>query len=216
MLDWLGNQNDSLNLLINFAMLAVWAVYLHLLLVAYRRQRKPKILVNRGAGTGTQAHCLVSNMGAEPVYVHSVLTTLRTERQEWTMAVTDIESLGEEEHGRDPSHLPRDPSPRTSQGPLTSGQYLDIGTFGDLAGHTWRQSETQSVRIEELPDGFRSLEVLVIASCGADDLPIGACRTFAFTKNADSEDLVPTRAETRQIDSRRGRRRMHVMLERNL
>lgn len=45
-------------------MILVWLTYLHLLLIFYRRQRRPKVLNTRGRSQDITAHWLISNMRA--------------------------------------------------------------------------------------------------------------------------------------------------------
>src|SRR3546814_15291717 len=76
MWEWLAGNAEALNVLANVGMLIVWISYLQLFLAGYRRERRSKILVNRGAGTEMTAHYLLTNMSAEAIYVKSHVAPL--------------------------------------------------------------------------------------------------------------------------------------------
>ena len=48
MWQWLSDNADTVNVLANGGMLIVWVTYLQVFLAGYRRERRAKILVNRG------------------------------------------------------------------------------------------------------------------------------------------------------------------------
>jgi len=208
MLTWVETNSASLNVFINLAMLAVWFIYLHLLLFAYIRQRKPKILINRGSGVGLNAHCLVSNMSQEPIYVQSILAVLNKDDDSWMMAVTDVESL-DRENGDTTGKS------GTNQGPLSQGHYMDIGTLGNLVERTRQATDLPDT--DEAPSKvFDTFEIIVVAAHGPENLAIGAKRTFRFHAEADSDNIVPETVETRQISSPWERRRVHRLLHEHL
>lgn len=208
MLNWIDTHSATINVFTNVAMLGVWFVYLHLILMAYLRQRKPRILINRGAGVGLNAHCLVSNMSQEPIYVNSILAVLKTEDRSWMMAVTDVESLED-----------RDDQPTgtsaTNQGPLCQGDYMDIGTLGNLVRRT--REKTDLANTDDHPSQiFKTFELIVVAAHGSDSLAIGAKRTFRFDPAPDGDCIYPDTVETKQISSPWERRRVHRLLKQHL
>jgi hypothetical protein len=83
MLDWISEHHRVLSVLTNIGMLFVWIVYLQLFLSSYKRQTRPKILINVGAGRSIDARCLLSNMSSEAIYVESLIATLETEKDRW-------------------------------------------------------------------------------------------------------------------------------------
>jgi hypothetical protein len=208
MLNWIEAHSTALNVITNLAMLAVWFVYLHLILMAYLRQRKPRILINRGAGVGLNAHCLVSNMSQEPIYVNSILAVLKTEDRSWMLAVTDVESLENQDD------RPTGTS-ATNQGPLCRGDYMDIGTLGDLVRRT--REKTDLANSDDHPATvFKTFELIVVAAHGSETLAIGAKRTFRFNPSPDADCIYPDTVETRQISSPWERRRVHKLLKQHL
>src|SRR5690606_5968835 len=125
MLDWIARHADFLALLVNAGMLVVWLTYLHVFLTGYRRQVRPKIIINRGGGAGLDARCFVSNMGSEPIYIEDILVTVEANEERWSASVIDVDGLDEGVASSDPKRL-------THQGPLQSGGYMEIGRYGDL------------------------------------------------------------------------------------
>lgn len=202
MLDWLKEYSDVLNVLTNVTMILVWMIYLHLLLVAYRRQRRPKLLINRGGSHDVKAHCLISNMSAESVYIQSLVATLKNNDQEWTAAVTDIDELQAEniEHPRETTH----------QGPLAPGAFMDVGCFSNLIERAARKAGLSERDIKEKVSG---LELMVVAAYGADDMSIAAKRSFDLK---DNDELTPQTVSSQQISSRRARREVDRFLAKHL
>src|SRR5690606_34596270 len=76
-MDWITEHSDLINVMSNVGMLVVWITYLQVFLAGYRRQKKATILINRGGGGGLEAHCLVTNMSAEAIYVHTLIARLK-------------------------------------------------------------------------------------------------------------------------------------------
>ncbi|WP_306883882.1 hypothetical protein [Amorphus orientalis] len=206
MLNWVSDNSSALSVVINLAMLIVWIFYLQIFLVAYLRQRKPKILINRGGGTGMKAHCIVSNMSQEPIYVQSILAILKTDTRSWMMAVTDVEGLDE--------GTPR-ASEATNQGPLCQGDHMDIGTLGSLVERTRRCTDLPDTD-EDPSTVFKEFELIVVAAHSSDALTIGAKRTFNFKPEAPGDSIVPATVETKQISAIWERRHVQRLLQENL
>jgi len=210
MWEWISANSDVLSIVISLATLGVWATYLQLLLIAFRRQRKPKILINRGGGTSMSAHCLISNMSAEPIYVENIIVKLEMGSEEHSLPVTDIRQHQEE--GSESAAL----SERTRQGPLERGKFMSIGTFGSLIDRAVRQAGVSPEQYESLTETFDCFELTVIAAYGADDLAIAAARRFNVRGSDQDRDLIPQTPETRQIYQRRERRRIQRLLQEHL
>lgn len=198
MLDWIDQNTELLSLVVSAAMLAVWVAYLHVFLVSYKRQTRSKIVINRGAGIDLDSRCLISNMGSDAIYVESIVASVEAENCDWRCAVTDIEVRGDGE-------APADPKKLTHQGPLPSGDYMDIGSYRQL--------------IERVVDGRGRLETVlaemrgpvvaqiqVVADYASEDLLVGARRRFALEAQERRWLLKPQNGGTEQIRSRRERR----------
>lgn len=205
MFDWIKENSSTLNVAANYGMLAVWLVYLQLFLMSYRRQRKAKIIVNRGVGAGIDAHCLISNMSAEPIYMQSILTTVRAGAEEWTAAVASVEEK-EDEGASEP------PGRRTGrQGPLLAGGFVDLGPFEKLM----HQAAGRALgNAEHLPDinSVESVEVLVIGIYGSEDLLVGARRRFEVVEEGVARRLRPKSISTEQLGGRRNRKLLERLM----
>ncbi|MGM0559733.1 MAG: hypothetical protein ACQETX_01535 [Pseudomonadota bacterium] len=202
MLEWIKEYSDVLNVLTNVIVVLVWVTYLHLLLISYRRQRRPRILINRGGSQDVNAHCLISNMSAESVYIQSLIVTLKSEEEEWTAAVTDIDDL----QAKDVTH----PQETTHQGPLAPGAYMDAGCFSNLIERAARKAGLSE---QDLKKTIRELELMVVAAYGADDMSIAAKRSFHLKGN---DELTPQSVAAQQVSSRRARRKVDRFLAEHL
>lgn len=212
MLEWLSQYTDILDVALQFLILVVWVSYLQLLLNTYLRQRRPKILINRGAGHGVHAHCLVSNMSAEPIYIRSIIASLETESHRRTLAVTDQEQIYDDEESKSGGSRER-----TSQGSLSVGGFADIGTFRRFIDRVARSTDGRSGSLYDVGgEPLKVLELTVVADYGSDDLLVGAYRRFEVRgpeKHGKDSDLVPTTVNTMQIRSRRRRREITNYLQ---
>lgn len=210
MLEWIRNNHQIVSSVANVAMLFVWVAYLQVFVSSYRRQRRAKILVNRGGGATLDARCLISNMSAEPIYVESLIATVETADRRWSCPVTELHEGGPKE-GRSDLKLP------TRQGPLLSGRFVDIGSFRNLIEPVLRTGTGR--RGEASPDNPEDLvafEIKVIAIHGSEDLLAGAVRRFDLVRQQDRVLLRGHGAGTEQIRSRRKRKRLHDDVEADL
>ena len=204
MLGWLSDNSNWLNVCVNTAMLIVWIVYLQLLLSGYRHQRRASILITRGAGHGIRARCLITNMSLEPIYVTSLVATLVTEEERLDVALTDLRDL--------PEDLGTDPRSAMRQGSLATGHYLDLGHFDEVLA-----------QLVEATDDFddveavKALELTAVALYASDRHPVGARRCFAIERgNGRGPRITPTDITTKQLRSRRERRKLLATLSKHL
>lgn len=204
MLEFLSQHNQVINTLANIGMLFVWVFYLQVFITNYRRRVRPKILINRGAGSGWDARCLVCNMSGEPIYIQSVLVTVDVGGESHTCPVTDPDN---EERWQGPS----DVNLWTRQGPLDAAKVRDMGTFRALVDHSirFRRGEPYVSSLEEL-DAFL---ITVVASHGSDDVPAGAERRFTVVRRHGAVVLRPASGQAEQIRSRRQRRKIAKILQ---
>ncbi|WP_338608762.1 hypothetical protein V6617_02080 [Pelagibacterium nitratireducens] len=199
MLQWFVEYSDAINAASGVAMLFVWMAYLQVFLRSYSRQVRPKIVINRAGGSALDAHCFVSNMSSEAMYLESVIVTVRSGEQVATHTVTDIVPL-------DGDKSPVDPRERTHQGPLRPGEYTSVGTFDEILDKVIRQSEDPQIFSESRDPVV--LEVMIIADYSSEDLLVGAKRRFKAEWRGETWYLGAESAETRQIRSRRERRKI--------
>ncbi|MEX6508256.1 hypothetical protein [Jiella sp. M17.18] len=195
MFAWLSEHSAVVNLAINAAMLCVWIVYLQLLLNSHRRQRRPSIVITRGAGSGLHSRCLITNMSAEAIYVTSLIATLVTKHDRVEFALTDLRDL--------PEDLGTDPRSAMRQGSLMPGSYLDIGHFDDLVG-ALSEADHRIADKEEV----ETIEIIAVALYGPERDPVGAERHFDLRRDGERARILPRTVETHQMHSRRKRRQL--------
>ncbi|TPW26378.1 hypothetical protein [Pararhizobium mangrovi] len=200
---WLFKHTDILSVLLNAGMLVVWLAYLNFFFLAFREERKPKVLINRGEGSGLDGCCIISNMSTQPIYVESIIATVEIGDEQWSLAVTDISALEGD----------ADRKKYTRQGPLARGQYQEIGSFRDLATRVLESHRGPDVAAYRSEQTSR-IELKVIAIHSSEDMPIAAERKFDVVTNEEGKTyLQPQRVATRQIRTRRERRENLRLLE---
>lgn len=202
-MQWILEHRELISLLVTVGTLVVWVVYLQVFLASYRRQRKPTILINLGQGRGLDAHCLVTNMSAEAIYIHALIA--RIEGPDGTLAcsITELDN----ETWSDPSEIRL----WTRQGPLKAGHVRDMGSVQAIIDHVMESAPKGGPSLD-LGDGRHSLELKVIAVHGSEDLLAGARRTFDIIQHEDRPALRPRSYGATQIRSRRERRQMERSL----
>jgi hypothetical protein len=189
---FITSNSGGINVITNILMLGVWALYFQLILHTYRHGLRPKILINRAAGCTLDARCIITNMSSEKIYLESVLLTLSNDEEEQTFVLTEY--VGAEPQSATPQLL--------FQGPLSSGELVDIGSYRSLMDRSLGSDANHPLREPNL----RSLKIAVVATYTAEDQIIGAERTF----DIDPEDhrMSPLRYSADQIRS--GRRRAEI------
>lgn len=202
MLEWISANATLLQVGVAAVSAVIWLIYLQLFLVGFLRQRRPEILVSRGAGAGMEARCFIANLGFEPIYVSQLLMSVRTPDGRLDAAITDRESMTEEQM-RDPKHA-------TNQGPLKSGDSFDAGSFDDLVRRALRAAGGD----EEAE--VRGFELTVVALHAASAAFIGAVRQYDVMEREGRREVVPIGLETRQIRSPLGRRILRRRLQADL
>lgn len=90
MYEWIQEHNKVLSVLISFGTLLIWLVYAQLLYSGYRRQVRPRIVINRGKHRDLNALCIISNMSAEAVFVEHILARLETSEGTVLEDVTEL------------------------------------------------------------------------------------------------------------------------------
>ena len=155
MLNWISEHHQVLSVLVNIGMLLVWIVYLQLFLSSYKRQTRPKILINVGAGRNLDGRCLLSNMSSEAIYIESLIATVETEQDKWVCPVTDAHEMTEEQ-GDQPGLRQK-----TVQGPLKQAEVMDVGSFRDLIHHVVQGAEVSVSAGDEFPEGLTALEKIL-------------------------------------------------------
>jgi hypothetical protein len=205
--DWIAQNTDLLSLAANVGMLAVWLVYLNVFLSGYRRQVRPKIVINRGGGSDFNARCFVSNMSSEAIYIEDIRIGITAGDDFWRGSVIDVDGI-------DASAADADPKRLTHQGPLSSGEYMEVGRYGDLLDRVLKANGVGGLKA--VPESQISAKVEVIADHAADDLLIAARRRFVLRRIEEGWLVWPCTVETEQVRSRANRRRIERELQTEL
>lgn len=193
MLSWIEENSGLVQALMAAVTAIVWIIYLHVIVLGLRRQRRTEILINLGGERSLSARTLVSNLGFEPVYILEIILTVWSDGGERTSSVADRAELAEAQR--------HSPSEATLQGPLKSGEYVDIGSIGDLLERDRLQSFDQI----DL-DNISRIEITVAAITAATNSIVAARRRFRHEQGEGRRALVPETLYARQIRTRRGRR----------
>lgn len=212
MLDWISQNNTLVNALVNIGTLAVWLFYAQLLYLGFSRQRRPRMLINKGVGHEyIDSPCLVCNMSQESVFVFFVVVRLKTNKGLYTAPMTDIP--GDKESSPDKATL-RD---RTRQGPLASGSCMQFVSFRQMIAAIAKQEgiETDNGYPCDRDIELEWLEIHVISIYGSDDQPFGAVRRFRICADDDRQEveLQPTSLDTHRRKSMRYRRQAKQWLK---
>ncbi|PRY65733.1 hypothetical protein B0H98_102263 [Vreelandella songnenensis] len=196
-MEWLKENAQAISAIGSILTLFVWVFYAQLLYNGYARQRRPRIIINRGKGVGLEALCLISNMSNEAIYVQHLVAVLHTKERSYELDIVEYQQQGNEED---------EASYRTHQGPLNSGDYLHIQSFNSTLE---RLTEYWDIGQDVLRQSDVQLEIRVIAIYGPEDMPIGASRHFKLNYTTEPVgQLIPTRVDTQRMNSRRDRKRV--------
>jgi hypothetical protein len=196
-MEWLNDNAQAISAVASICTLFVWVFYAQLLYNGYVRQRRPRVIINRGKGIGVDAICLISNMSSEAIYVQHLVAVLHTQKCSYSLDVVEYQQRGSEQ---------QDASYRTHQGPLASGDYLNIQSFGDIVNQVqaYWEIDDNLLRGQNI-----QLEIRVIAIYGSEDMPIGASRTFNLALDASPNyQLIPASVDTDRLNSRSQRKRV--------
>ncbi|MBS1303458.1 hypothetical protein [Loktanella sp. SALINAS62] len=202
MFEWIAQHSELLNVLLNGLMVVIWVAYLQIFLVSFRRQQRTDIIINMGAGSGLEARCFVSNLGLEPLYLHDVLVELTTSGGTYTAVITDRANLTDEQLNR--------PSEATNQGPLRSGDYIDIGSFSDLLERA--SDSLQDVNCSDVTH----IKITAVAKTSSSSHIVGAFRDYQLHKSGSRTKVRPTQIGATQIRSWWHRRTLRKEMSRRL
>ncbi len=210
MLEWLKDNYLPVAASIQMLSLLVWALYVEIFLIGHRHRRRPNILINRGGGHTLDAACVVSNMSEEPLYIQAVLATLRTDldQTDYDEVVCSLSDLDVHEDAGG------DRRAQFLQGPLGSGEMLELGSFGGIAEMAVRNESGRSSRasIQALDE----ITLTVVASYTGDRRTVAAERSFNVEEFEGQKLLYAQSLPTRQISSRRRIRKLERTLEKDL
>ncbi|SDK78498.1 hypothetical protein SAMN05192555_101196 [Franzmannia pantelleriensis] len=196
-MQWISDNAQAINAIAAVLTLLVWLFYAQLLYNGYIRQRRARVIINRGQGKNIESLCLVSNMSAEAIFIQHIVVRIETSQEPLLLDVSDYQQSNDDGQTEYRSH----------QGPLSSGGYLHIGTFKALIE---RVAEAHGIKLDgHRPSAelsFKAIELRVIAIYGSEDRPVGARRRFLLNDDGDACSITPAQIDTQRLASRRNRR----------
>lgn len=198
MWQWLTDNHGAVSAFTSILMLGVWMAYLQLFYVNFRHQVRPRILINRGAGHTTASRCIITNMSPETVYVDTVVIEAMIDGEMRICSLSDLDRLVDQAADR-----------RTDlfQGPVGSGEYLDLGPYGDLIALALARGEDETL------SDVDAVTLTLVGSYIWRDQLVAATRTFDLDHTVEGPaKMVPRGIMTRQIRSARERRMIRKML----
>ena len=169
------------------------------------RQRRTEILSHHGGSRCLDARTFISNLGFEPIYVLEIMLTIWSTDGKRESSIADRTETAKEDLS--------DPSAATIQGPLSSGDYVDIGSIEDLLQRArWKTSEDLQ------PAEIRDVELKVAAISAASSAVVAAKRKFSIEVVDDKYHLRPKTLYATQIrswwDRYRLKRELQAQMER--
>lgn len=216
MMQWISNNSAALTVLLNGGMLLVWLFYAQLLLSNYRRARRAKLILDQGTGRGLNSLCLMANMSSEAVFIQVVIAALYNQEDRISRDITDVKVRARSEEDSSSEGVSGRQA-QTIQGPLQSGSYLDLGTFGEILDSvTHKREDPRDGERDRYADQY-ALELTVIITFGPENQPIGFRRCFEFSRSETGEHLVrATTIDTHRLAGPRDRRQMRRWLQQYL
>ena len=182
------SYSEVISILINTAVLGVWMFYAQLLYLNFARQRRPRLSINQTQGDDYNNHCFLVNMSKENMYVECVILFAQTSKGDSSQQIAAFYPDSEQKSSQ------KSPSV-TQPGPLYSGEYQYLGTFGELLQSAVeeipdqltlpKEKEDQGKQEEE--DGEQdwakqidTFEIRVVAICGPEERPVGGGTPTVF------------------------------------
>lgn len=181
-MDILAENPAALSAGASLFMAVIWMVYLNIVVRQHRRSNRPFLIIHHAHDNDPDALCLFVNMSKEPVHVQCVLAKVRKNGETVDQYVTDFQRINPDK---------TDIRAHLKQGPIHSGGYLVLGTFGDIIrGERSSEAGTDSdaEAVDDLSD-VESLELCLAVIHGPSSFPIGARRRF-FLKQEDGRKVI--------------------------
>ena len=210
MLQYLANNVEVLNALLNGLLVVIWAVYLQLFLVNHLRMARSVIHIDIGAAEGERSRCLVTNLGSNPLYVQGIAADFAGNELTARTVITERDEIDENDL--------EDPLSRTNRGTLQPGQTVDIGSLADMV----RRAQ---IRLQQdwSADQLKHVTITVVALSGQVERVVGRqqdvrlaaherAHPLCRAKHADASD--PLAAHPRQVHRGAARPSRQVSLER--
>ncbi len=202
-MSWITGNYEIWNVALQAVMALIWIAYLQIFLFSYLRQRRPVVLINRSMGSSKNSRCFLANMGAEPIHLTAMIADVRIDGEMLRTFVTDREELRKD--------TLTSPSEGTNQGPVSSGKFIDAGSYGEIV----ERALNHLGRPDDFPK-VTELCVTVLCSSGYSSDIIAGRRGFSVGEIDGELHFVPTNPTTEQLGSRREKRRNVRILEKQL
>lgn len=187
---WLQQNATLISALASTGMMLIWVVYAWLFYQGFRRQIGSKLFIHEAGGGEPRSVCLLVNLSKEPVHVVCALAA----RGDSTVRLRDLS-------GDDKLTAVQ----RTKQGPLDTGESMNLGAFEDICSELARACEAPG------DDRHYLVEIRVAAMHGYRDWPIGASRGFWI--DSRTSQVQPASFDTRQLRSRTQARTVRGWIE---
>ncbi|WP_131618214.1 hypothetical protein [Roseivivax marinus] len=200
----MSNHAQLLGVGISAISAIIWVIYLQLLFSSMRRQRRTNLEITRAGEPGEDAKCLVSNMGAEPVYIKSIIVDVVADGKRYSAAATQRREITQDQLS--------DLKEKTTEGPLDSGNSRDVGSFKDLLGRIMEFCD-----IERLKDDIEEIKILVAVNSGFSKQMAAAEQTFSVTPDGHgSMYLTQKKVSSTQLRRRKVRRKIETRINKVL
>jgi hypothetical protein len=204
MLDTLTAYSQVIQTGTSILMVLIWLVYLQIFLMAFLRQRRSSIHIDRGAANDESARCIIVNMGQQPIFLLAVVVDFGDvdDADANTRAVvTDRDEIAPEDASR--------PLDRTNKGPLGPGEACDVGSLADLMHRARGRLDIALERRQ-----ISKMWVSAVAVSHEGGSLIAATKGFGARHLDGGRTLFePDTALTKQIQSRFHRKRLLALLD---
>lgn len=204
--DFIQENAELVSALTSVLSVGVWIFYANLLYRQFRHQHHPRVMIHQAPDLSGESQCMLINMSPRLVNVVSIVAVGWTEKGLLRANVSNYH-IKQKEDGLK-NFRSEDVRQLFKQGPLSSGEYLVIGSFQDLLNLLIqsRENTDEDINIESI----HQLEIRVALFQGMENHPLGATRRFEVsplgvptkTESGENHLLVrPVTMHTRQLVS---------------
>ena len=186
MLQWLHSNTAFISMITGMVTALIWLIYLQLLVVSQRRQRRAILSIDRGAGRGMDGRVILTNLGFEPVYVTDVIAVLHKGEDRFSANITERDEVSRSELST--------PLSATLQGPLETGQYRDLGSI---------QGIFDRIRTQEGMTDLEDLDEFELMVLARRERSTGACRSYRIVYQDGEPYLDAGMMDTKRLSTRK-------------
>lgn len=185
MLQYLAENIQLVNAMLNTLMVLIWVAYLQIFLVSHRRQSRSVIHIDLGAGRGAQSRCLITNLSATTLYVQGIFADIARAGHTSRVLVTERDAI---DRSSDESMA------HTDRGPLAPGKTADLGSLNDLI-------DQARIRLDDVwsVNQIDSITLTVVAISGQVERIVGASKEFRIKHLDNSTSFFAQSVLTRQM-----------------